>query len=150
MKAAYSILWVEPGSVKLLGVNSRKIMWGLDREVFSFSCTNFSLNVICWSVFLRCLYQPMTLSCGEKRHAVLAAAEMQKNSHWLYLLIVRQDFLYNIHIHITNTVVEATNTQISTRQTTVNIWDHIWKVSSTLCSTHLFSWWQGMCFCTSV
>lgn len=149
MKAAYSILWVEPGGVKLLGVNSRKIMWGLDREVFSFSCTNFSLNVICWSVFLRCLYQPITLSCG-KSVMQLWPLRKCKNSHWLYLLIVRQDFLYNIHIHITNTVVEAKNTQISKRQTTVNIWDYIWKVSSTLCSPHLFSWWQGMCFCTSV
>lgn len=34
-------------------------------------------------------------------------------AHWLYLLIVRQDFLYNVHIHVTNTVVEATNTKIS-------------------------------------
>lgn len=63
MKAAYSILWVEPGGVMLLGVSSRKIMWGLDREIFSFSWTSFSLYVICWSVFLRCLYQPITFSC---------------------------------------------------------------------------------------
>lgn len=62
MKAAYSILWVEPGVVTLLGVSSTKIMWGLDRALFSFSWTSFSLKLICWSVFLRCLYQPITLS----------------------------------------------------------------------------------------
>lgn len=150
MKAAYSILWVEPGGVKLLGVNSRKIMSGLDREIFSFSCTNFSLNVICWSVFLRCLYQPITLSCGKSVMQFWALLKCRNSSRWLYLLIVRQDFLYNIHIHITNTIVEAKNIQISTRQATVNIWDHMWKVSFTLCSTHFWSWWQGMCFWTSV
>lgn len=78
MKAAYSILWVEPGGVNLLGVSSTKIMWGLDRVVLSFSWTIFSLNVICWSVFLRCLYQPITLS--SRREAQNSSVSAEKHN----------------------------------------------------------------------
>lgn len=41
-----------------------------------------------------------------------------------YLLIVCQDFLYRVHVHLSYTVVEATNTEIMTGQTSVNnCWD---------------------------
>lgn len=156
MKAAYSILWVDPVGDTLLGVSSRKIRWGLDSALFSFSWTSFSLNVICCSVFLRCLYQPMTLSCGAGTGVSVTqfrcswtAKLLMRWTHWLYLLIVGQEFLYNVHIHVTDTIVEAENTTRH-KTTAVNIWDHIWKVLSILCNTHLFSSWQGMCFCTSV
>lgn len=81
MKAAYSILWVEPGVVTLLGVSSTKIMWGLDRALFSFSWTSFSLKLICWSVFLRCLYQPITLSFqrGDKIKPLISAGNRKSS-----------------------------------------------------------------------
>lgn len=81
MKAAYSILCVEPGAVNLLGVSSTKIMCGLDRAFLSFSWMIFSLKVICWSVFLRCLYQPITLSCKYEARNRSVSAEAQNSLH---------------------------------------------------------------------
>lgn len=67
-----------------------------------------------------------------------------RQAHRFYLLIVGQDFLYNVQFHITDTAVEAENTQD-------NNCEHLGSHTKyTLCNTHLFSSWQGMCFCTSI
>lgn len=64
--------------------------------------------------------------------------------HRSYLLIVGQDFLYSVHFHVADTAVEAENTQD-------NNYEHLGSHTEyTLCSTHLFSSWHGMCFCTSI
>lgn len=94
MKAAYSILWVEPAADSLLGVSSRKMTWGLDRTPFRLSWTIFSLKVICCSVFLRCRYQPITLSWVKTAPSLLRPRVGQSRKDKApHLFILCKDFL---------------------------------------------------------
>lgn len=125
VKAAYSMRWVEPAAVTVLGVSSTKIMCGLDRELFSFSWTTFSLNVICCSEFLRCRYQPITPSCSGPTQNSRVSTDKHNNPMTslvkFYLLVVCQEFLHGVHVHVSHAAVEPTNTDKHQHQ---DPWDH--------------------------
>lgn len=53
---------------------------------------------------------------GGEWDAISASKLLARYTHWFYLLIISQEFLYNVHIHVTDSVVEAENTQTGTRQ----------------------------------
>lgn len=179
MKAAYSILWVEPGGVNLLGVSSTKIKCGLDRVLFSFSWMSFSRNVICWSVFLRCLYQPITLSCNSEAQNISVSAEAQTYLHvkhavkffcfflnWFKPVYFLPGFsLQCPHSHLRHCCrsykhrnQDKKNNQLTTAGISNDVifdrsdwaWQQIRHISFPVCSTHMFSLWQGTCFCISV